>query len=290
MMQRSSVITAPPPPTAQLLKSAGFSNLTTSQILRAIYITNINNETTLKDIGDFFSYCGNIEKVIQAKDPNSQDELQLGCVVMDNDHDYATALLLSGALIENTPIQVYPYRDLISITMAAQKPANNYQEHENRSAQRVINAIIKAGYISEPDIVDKITSRAVRLDETETSQERINLALKYATGRQRNDNDAQLVETLNTVRETATSFGSQVMNSEAVKTTSDFFSRGWGFLKTQLIEATGAPSPNNDTTPTVPTPQKKLPPPPIQQPPVPQKAPPPIPVEEKKKENLIDFD
>jgi RNA recognition motif-containing protein len=284
-MQRE-VIVAPLPPPPQLLKSGGFSNLATSQILRGVYVTNVSINATLKDISDFFSYCGNIEKVIQSKDPNNQNA-QIAVVVMDQENDYATALLLSNAVIVDSPIQVYPYRDLISITMAAHKSSENFSERENRTAKQVASALINEGYITEPKVVDVLTSRAQRIDDATSisMQHRVNLALKFATGKQRTDNDQQLQETFNNVRDTATSFGSKVMESEAMKSTSDFFSRGWDFLKTSFNEAT-APSPsegalvsNRNPAQYGTAPKKPLPPAPQTQ------ATP-----QKKQDNLLDFE
>jgi len=278
VQKEGAVIVAPQPPPPQVLKSGGFTSLTTSQVLRSVYVTNISSKATLKDVSDFFSYCGNVEKVIQTKDPYNQTS-QIAVIVMDHEHAYATALILSNVIIVDSPIQMYPYRDLVDITAASQKHAENYAEKEKRSAIKVVKVLIDCGHITDQKTIGIISKRAQQLEETSTIQQRINLALKFATGKNRTDNDQQIQETLNTVKETATSLGTKVMESEAMRQTSDFFSRSWDFIKTSFNEAT-APSPD---TVTRATPQQEKKKPPSMPPPIPQHL-------QKKDTKLLEFD
>ncbi|KAL0481550.1 hypothetical protein AKO1_012325 [Acrasis kona] len=226
---------APQPPPSQLLKTAGFSNLSASQILKALYVTNISSRTTLKDIADFFSHCGNIEKVVQVRDPYNPD-LQVSVVIMDQMYAYATCLLLSSATIHNNEILVYPFRDIMTTQNTPQKIFNNFSKIENRPPTKVCAALIERGYFRDGGVCKTLLVRAKQLEEAATTQQRTNLALKFCTGKQRNDND--VLESTSTIQAPQ-----QAPNytSDALKQTSDFFKSGWDLLKTTFNEATTAP-------------------------------------------------
>lgn len=81
-----------------------FSKLSNSQVLRAIYVSNLSLNTTIKRISDGFSYCGGVEKVLLATDPSSRDK-QVSVVTMEDQFSYATALLLNQLIIGDSSIQ-----------------------------------------------------------------------------------------------------------------------------------------------------------------------------------------
>jgi RNA recognition motif-containing protein len=88
--------------------------LTNDQILRAIYITNISENATLKNVSDFFGFCGEIEKIVQSRDPELPDK-QFAVVVFEQDTAYQAALLLGSPNIVDSQIHVFPYCELVHI-------------------------------------------------------------------------------------------------------------------------------------------------------------------------------
>lgn len=98
-----------------IIKSSGLANLNQEQIKRGVYVSNISAKATLKSVSDFFSFCGPIEKLVMDFDStsNPNDVKQFAVVVFEHEKDYSTALLLGNARIIDSPINVYPYSQVL---------------------------------------------------------------------------------------------------------------------------------------------------------------------------------
>jgi hypothetical protein len=80
-----------------------FAPLTTTQILKALYVSNLPLNANLKRLSDVFACVGDVEKVIltiDAVNPNKQ----VAVVVFDDQHAYATGLLLNHLLVGDATV------------------------------------------------------------------------------------------------------------------------------------------------------------------------------------------
>jgi len=151
--------TAPKALSTETLKNTGLVNLSLAQQSRAIYVTNISAKATIKQVADFFSFCGGIEKLVQDFDPNSDPNAmkQFAVIVFENDQTYSIALLLGNSVVEDSPINVHPY--------APHDPTLEHDKLKGRTATNVVSQLVASGFIQGEKLIDKMKKEAKDMDE-----------------------------------------------------------------------------------------------------------------------------
>jgi hypothetical protein len=236
------------------LKNTGLVNLSSSQQSRAIYVTNISSKATIKQVSDFFSFCGGIEKLVQDFDPNSDPNAmkQFAVIVFENDQTYSIALLLGNSMIEESAINVHPY--------AAHDPTIEHDKAKGRSATNVVSQLVASGFIQGEKLIDKMKKEAKDMDDKNHISDKVKSAYDLSIKKCREvDSSYKVSETLTyykdravetghkldeqlgigvkakEVKEFTVKIGEKAMENEAIKQSVDFVtsvaSSGWGFVK-----------------------------------------------------------
>lgn len=193
--------------TPQLLKSTGLSNFTQDQINRAVYVTNLSAKATLKNVSDFFSFCGDIERMIMDRHPD-HDGNQFCVVVFDSESAYSTALLLGNAVIADQPIAVAPYSTVAprseipsrAATTASSSSSSSGAADGHRTASSVIASLVANGFITGETVVGEMRQQARILDSQTNMSNRLKMAYSISAAKAREvDESLQLSNTLNTL-------------------------------------------------------------------------------------------
>jgi len=139
----------------------------------SIIVTNISIETTHKQIGDFFSFCGNITAL--SVTPGSDDSTITAIVTFSSPAAAKTSVLLNKALINKRPITVTlaPTDYQLPTTQQVCDPESDFSldnliTHELPAEQRtqtsVIASLLSKGYQLSSDAFQK----AKTFDQTHT--------------------------------------------------------------------------------------------------------------------------
>ncbi|KAL0489643.1 splicing regulatory glutamine/lysine-rich protein [Acrasis kona] len=206
---------------------ASFSNLTSSQILRSIFVSRLAPTLNVKQVIDLFCYCGDIERVLIAIDPTNPNK-QVSLVIFDDQYAYATSLLLKGLIIGESAVQVYPFHELVGTLPVPLKQPNNYPSAIYRSAQAVIVRLFEENQFHQKVDRDQLLDIAYRMDSTEQGNvvDRVSIAFLFCTGKIRpiESEMPEITGALNTVKGSLNSAG-------------ETLSKGWGYLKQQIQDA-----------------------------------------------------
>lgn len=76
---------------------------------RSVFVTQIPATATLAAVREFFSFCGAIVRILLDRDPQGQNGEQFGVVVFSEQHGASSAMLLTNAVLEGSPIIVSPF-------------------------------------------------------------------------------------------------------------------------------------------------------------------------------------
>jgi len=195
----------------EVIKNTGLINLTEKQQSNALYVTNISKTATIKQVSEFFSYCGTIEKIVQDFDINSpkEDPKQFSVVVFDSDQSYSVALLLGASVIEGSPINVHPYTTVIphqqqttSTTTTTNTNTNN--NNNERNATTVIASLIASGYIKGENLINEMKQQAKELDSHSTISQKVKQAYTFSIDKcKKFNNQYKLTETFTSLKNKA---------------------------------------------------------------------------------------
>jgi hypothetical protein len=183
--------------------------LTQQQQANAIYVTNIASTATIKQVSEFFSYCGNIEKIVQEFDPSSpqNDQKQFAVVVFDSDQAYSVALLLGSSVIEGSPINVHPYSNVTPSTSSTSADGKN-----SRSAVSVVASLVASGYVTGEHLINDMKNQAKELDSHVGAGAKVKHAYNVSIEKcKKIDSDYKFTETLSSLK------------NKAVETTRDVY-------------------------------------------------------------------
>jgi uncharacterized protein YceH (UPF0502 family) len=137
---------------------------------RAVFVAHVAAEATPQTLADFFSFCGDVERVRLFADPSSAPRAAAVVSFVDA-KALDTALLLDGARVYDSPIVVRRYAGQIvqnheftlkdELDSAAARNATASSSSASSSASARIKAMRDAGY----DIGRHAMARAQALDE-----------------------------------------------------------------------------------------------------------------------------
>jgi hypothetical protein len=216
--------------------------LTPNQILRAVYVTNISENATLKNVSDFFGYCGTVEKIVQARDVQSEGK-QFAVIVFENIEAYNVAKLLGSTNLVDSEVHIFPYSEIV--------PVDNPNEDlpsERVPTSELITNFVASAYITGESLLDSVKSRVDQIDEVIPIKKPAKEALKFGSEKAQQVDDAlgiteKLVvakdvisEKLQGAKESAVAVSYQANQYEIVKLTSEYLYSGWNYLKSSLIE------------------------------------------------------
>eukprot|EP00002_Diphylleia_rotans_P033725 TRINITY_DN719_c0_g3_i1.p1 TRINITY_DN719_c0_g3~~TRINITY_DN719_c0_g3_i1.p1 ORF type:complete len:272 (-),score=89.02 TRINITY_DN719_c0_g3_i1:197-1012(-) len=230
---------------------------------RSIYVYNIAPTATEKDLTDFFSFCGPIEKVILESNP--VDGNQHSGITFGDLNTAATALLLAGAILVGQPIAImrFPGSDqpqesaAPSTTQASADPSVEAQANTSTSAApakpavSVIADVLAKGYILGENAMQKAKefdekhnislkfkvaaesakNKALKIDEEYKISEKAHAASEAAAAQAKKiDEQYHISEKASHAAAagaaTATVLASKAMSVSAVSSTVGFFKRG----------------------------------------------------------------
>jgi RNA recognition motif-containing protein len=259
----SKVPSTSPNLSQEIIKNTGLLNLTPQQCGNAVYVTNLSSTATIKQVSEFFSYCGSIEKIIQEVDPSSQpnDPKQFAVVVFDSDQAYSVALLLGSSVIEGSPINVHPYSNFVpSAKGSGDSSSSSSGSKSGNSAVSVVASLIASGYVQGELLVNDMKAQAKELDSKVNVSQKVKHAYQVSLEKcKKFDNDIKFTETLANLKSKAVETSHQVyktiddalglqqkakdakeftlktaslaMEYEPVKQSVEMVSTGWGYLK-----------------------------------------------------------
>lgn len=230
-----------------------------NQQVPTIFVDNISNSATRKDISEFFAFCGKIDALKLESSETHQRAYIRFCEIAAVD----TALLLNQAVIRDQPITVSKYEsesesihfDEESIneveTNESSQGGNNTENiidqnekpQEEKSKTKIIASLIAEGYILGSDAVDKasefdrehgfstrIKGAAKDFDDKFSISARAN-ALKSSASEKANEIDQQYK-----IRETADLAISSISNAASAGFNKAMeyepVGKGWAFLQT----------------------------------------------------------
>lgn len=237
--------------------------MTPQQCGNAVYVTNLSSTATIKQVSEFFSYCGTIEKIIQEVDPNSQpnDPKQFAVVVFDSDQAYSVALLLGSSVIEGSPINVHPYSNVVpSVKGSGDSSSGSSASKSGHSAVSVVASLIASGYVQGELLVNDMKAQAKELDSKVNVSQKVKHAYQVSLEKcKKFDSDIKFSETLSNFKNKAVETSHQVyktidgalgleqkakdakeftlktanlaMEYEPVKQSVEMVSTGWNYLK-----------------------------------------------------------
>jgi len=200
----------------ELIKSLGLSNLSEKQQSNALYVTNISKTATIKQVNEFFGYCGVVEKIVQDFDANSpkEDPKQFAIVVFETEQSFSVALLLGASVIEGTPINVHPYTTVLPPQSQQQHQQQQQQnsssqqqqssQGQHKSATSVIATLVATGYIKGEGLINEMKSQAKELDSHANIGSKVKQAYNFSIEKYKKfDSDYKVTETLNTIKNKA---------------------------------------------------------------------------------------
>ncbi|KAI8990241.1 hypothetical protein BDB01DRAFT_717820 [Pilobolus umbonatus] len=143
----------------------------TEPTLRLVLVKNIAAKTEGETIQDFLSFCG----VIEAFEITTDGEHQTALVVFEEASAANTAILLSGAVIDDNPIQVEPYFKSISTDIpddTALTDVTTEISHNKvpKSVSHVMSELLASGYV----LTDNVLKKGVEFDGRYNVSTRVN--------------------------------------------------------------------------------------------------------------------
>mmetsp|Transcript_3763 Transcript_3763/g.5560 ORF Transcript_3763/g.5560 Transcript_3763/m.5560 type:complete len:400 (+) Transcript_3763:43-1242(+) len=167
-----------------VLNNPGVGILTTEQINRTVLVTGISKKASIKQVSEFFSYCGNVEKILQ---DSENDDSQYAYVVFEREGSFSMALLLRNAVVVDQPIEVVAANKVLkkrrsSSQRASLKQASATEEPmvSDRSASDVIYSLIDAGYVRGESLMSSMKEGASKLDKQLAITDNLSVASQRA--------------------------------------------------------------------------------------------------------------
>jgi len=122
-----------------------------------VHVKNISKETSEKEIKDFFSFCGKIEKL----EVTSEGETQNATVTFEKETAAKTALLLDNTQLGSTQVSVSSATGGDDFGHSAVDSDSDELTQEQKPRSRIIAEYLAHGYA----IGDQTTQRAIDLDK-----------------------------------------------------------------------------------------------------------------------------
>ncbi|KAH8969167.1 hypothetical protein BDL97_02G020100 [Sphagnum fallax] len=133
--------------------------------MATVKVTNVSPKATQHDILDFFSFSGEIQNIELERDGGGS---QVAYVTFKEAQALDTALLLSGAVIVDQAVNIFPLEDEVQTasTTTSMRSEHKYTEsrseyaglssgHSQNSAQDVIASMLARGFILGKDVMGK---------------------------------------------------------------------------------------------------------------------------------------
>ncbi|KAL0482730.1 hypothetical protein AKO1_014257 [Acrasis kona] len=224
---------------AYIIKSAGLSGLSKDQIERAVYVDNIPSE---QEASNFFSFCTNIEKIVQSMDPNNVEK-HFAVIVFSNPEDYEAAFHVGDANIHG--IRTYPYNQVCSIFDDTQNIEDSHTT--DNIATEAISFIAASSFIKCQPVIDKVKTNILgqfdKIDQaTHLSDNIKKLDEQYrildavdALGTTVRHSLQEIDEACG-VSEKGTAVKQMVLDTNVGKNASTYFSWGWNFMLDALSD------------------------------------------------------
>ncbi|CAM6042585.1 unnamed protein product, partial [Sphagnum compactum] len=114
-----------------------------------VKVTNVSPKATQHDIMDFFSFSGEIQNIELERDGGGS---QVAYVTFKEAQALDTALLLSGAVIVDQAVNIFPLEDELQ---TASTTTSMPSEINQNSAQDVIATMLARGFILGKDVMGK---------------------------------------------------------------------------------------------------------------------------------------
>ncbi|CAM6070299.1 unnamed protein product [Sphagnum tenellum] len=113
--------------------------------IQTVQVTNVSSKATQHDLKEFFSFSGEIQHIELEKDGGGS---QVAYVTFKDARALDTALLLSGAVIVDQAVNIFPLEDEVRTTSSS---TGQIQD----SAQDVISTMLARGFILGKDVMSK---------------------------------------------------------------------------------------------------------------------------------------
>jgi hypothetical protein len=153
------------------LRNAGLHVLTPSQQSRAVIVYDLSDDISIKQLSEFFGYCGGVEKIILNKNQNEQ---LFAVVIFEDENAYSTAILLNKAILNDLPITVLSYSDFVRksnginkttpITFSSQSSYLEYLQNKKSAYEKAIS-LISMGYVTSQQALSDLTKKVKELDD-----------------------------------------------------------------------------------------------------------------------------
>ncbi|CAK9192850.1 unnamed protein product, partial [Sphagnum troendelagicum] len=133
--------------------------------IQTVQVTNVSSKATQHDLKEFFSFSGEIQHIELEKDGGGS---QVAYVTFKDARALDTALLLSGAVIVDQAVNIFPLEDEVRTTSTTTSMLSEHHYTESRSgyagsstgqiqdsAQDVISTMLARGFILGKDVMSK---------------------------------------------------------------------------------------------------------------------------------------
>lgn len=147
---------------------------------RAVVVYDLNETVSVKQLSEFFGYCGGVEKIVLNQNQGGQ---LFAVIVLEDQTAFTTAVLLNHAILNDTSISVVPYSDVVpssSLSLfrtfsTSQPPSSDmthqqresYMEHlqQKRTAYEKMISLVSMGVIKSQQAIGELKQKVVDIDE-----------------------------------------------------------------------------------------------------------------------------
>lgn len=142
-----------------------------------VHVKNISQQTSEKEVRDFFSFCGKITSISVTPASSAADSAKLATVTFEKETAAKTALLLDNTQLGPSHVQVSGAAGLDQMTGAASTDDNDKDSgdltQEDKPRSRIVAEYLAHGY----SIGDQAIQRAIELDQKHGISNRFTAAL-----------------------------------------------------------------------------------------------------------------
>ncbi|KAF3926961.1 hypothetical protein ABW20_dc0108130 [Dactylellina cionopaga] len=129
-----------------------------------VHVANISHQTTEKEINDFFSFCGKIEKISVTPTTKEANAPLSATITFFQSSAARTALLLDNTQLSGVPIHVSAPASLTDLDAAAHThdgEEGHLPSQEDKPRTAIVAEYLASGYI----LGDKVLNSAIEFDE-----------------------------------------------------------------------------------------------------------------------------
>jgi len=186
-----------------------------------VHVKGIAQQTSEKEVRDFFSFCGKIQAITVTPDSGASDNTKSATVTFEKETAAKTALLLDNTQLGSAQVHVTSATSGDSQTGSKAAPEDSSDEHidqEDKPRSRIVAEYLAHGYV----ISDKAIERAIALDNQHGISNRFLTALNQFDSKYKATEKAQAVDQKYGVTEKANA--------------------GWGSLSSYFEKAINTPT------------------------------------------------